>query len=126
MDAFWVCTGAEYCCYSAFSNLVEQSANLGCFCACKLPREQSRDLLVTFLNIASLECRYLGCTPLRLYRQILHLGEVVAVESPEQRELLMSGLAVKREGSLRVSNRVYELVFDECWVEKMLVSLQKM
>jgi predicted ATPase/GAF domain-containing protein/tRNA A-37 threonylcarbamoyl transferase component Bud32 len=62
---------------------------------------------------------------LRLYRQILHLGEVVAVESPEQRELLMSGLVVKREGSLRVSNRVYELVFDECWVEKMLVCLQK-
>lgn len=26
---------------------------------------------------------------LRLYRQILHLGEVVAVESPEQRELLL-------------------------------------
>ena len=50
---------------------------------------------------------------LRLYRQILHLGEVVAVESLEQRELLMSGLVVKWEGSLRVSNRVYELVFDE-------------
>jgi predicted ATPase/GAF domain-containing protein/tRNA A-37 threonylcarbamoyl transferase component Bud32 len=63
---------------------------------------------------------------LRLYRQILHLGEVVAVDSPEQRELLMSGLVVKQEGSLRVRNRVYELVFDECWVEKMLVSLQKM
>ena len=62
---------------------------------------------------------------LRLYRQILHLGEVVAVESSEQRELLMSGLVVKRGGSLRVSNRVYELVFDECWVEKMLVALQK-
>ncbi len=62
---------------------------------------------------------------LRLYRQILHLGEVVAVESLEQRELLMSGLVVKREGTLRVSNRVYELVFDECWVEKMLVCLQK-
>ena len=62
---------------------------------------------------------------LRLYRQILHFGKVVAVESPEQRELLMSGLVVKWEGSLRVSNRVYELVFDECWVEKMLVCLQK-
>ena len=62
---------------------------------------------------------------LRIYRQILHLGEVVAVESSEQRELLMSGLVVKRGGSLRVSNRVYELVFDECWVEKMLVALQK-
>jgi hypothetical protein len=61
---------------------------------------------------------------LRLYRQILHLGDVVAVESPEQRELLMSGLVVKQEGSLQVSNRVYELVFDECWVEKMLVSLE--
>jgi GAF domain-containing protein len=43
---------------------------------------------------------------LRLYRQILHLGEVVAVDSPEQRELLMSGLVVKWEGSLRVSNRL--------------------
>ncbi|MEG4395139.1 hypothetical protein [Microcoleus sp. BROC3] len=63
---------------------------------------------------------------LRLYRQILHQGDVVAVESPEQRELLMSGLVVKWEGSLRVSNRVYELVFDECWVKKMLVCLSKM
>lgn len=61
---------------------------------------------------------------LGLYRQILHQREVVAVDSPAQMELLMSGLVVKREGSLRVSNRIYELLFDNSWVERALVSLQ--
>lgn len=54
---------------------------------------------------------------LELYRQILHLGEVVAVDSPEERELLLSGLVVKRQGVLRVHNRIYELIFDSSWVE---------
>jgi len=48
---------------------------------------------------------------LELYGQILHHKEVVAVDSPEARELLLSGLVIKQQGSLRVHNRIYELVF---------------
>ncbi|MEI2582034.1 AAA family ATPase [Scytonema sp. PRP1] len=48
---------------------------------------------------------------LELYRQILHQGEIVAVDSSEERELLLSGLVVKQQGTLRVQNRIYELIF---------------
>ncbi|HEY9831241.1 MAG TPA: AAA-like domain-containing protein, partial [Stenomitos sp.] len=54
---------------------------------------------------------------LELYRQILHQGEAVSVDSPEERELLLSGIVVKQQGSLRVHNRIYELIFDLRWVE---------
>ncbi len=48
---------------------------------------------------------------LELYRQILHQGEIVAVDSSEERELLLSGLVVKQQGTLRVQNRIYESIF---------------
>jgi len=54
---------------------------------------------------------------LELYRQILQQGNFVAVDSPEERELLLSGLVIKQQGSLRVHNRIYELIFDNSWVE---------
>lgn len=55
---------------------------------------------------------------LELYRQILHQGQVLAVDSPAETELLMSGLVVKQGDYLQVNNRIYELVFDEQWIEK--------
>jgi len=57
---------------------------------------------------------------LELYRQILHQREVVAVDSPEERELLLSGLAIKQQGSLSSHNRIYELIFNSNWVEQHL------
>ncbi|MGB3205049.1 MAG: AAA family ATPase [Crinalium sp.] len=57
---------------------------------------------------------------LELYRQILHQGQVVAVDSAEETELLMSGLVVKQGDYLFVNNRIYELVFDDVWVEKYI------
>ncbi|MEH2072480.1 MAG: AAA family ATPase [Nostoc sp.] len=48
---------------------------------------------------------------LELYRQILHQGELVAVDSYEERELLLSGLVVKQQGTLKVQNRIYEIIF---------------
>ncbi|MFN6571262.1 AAA family ATPase [Dendronalium sp. ChiSLP03b] len=48
---------------------------------------------------------------LELYRQVLHQRELVAVDSSEERELLLSGLVVKQQGTLRVQNRVYESIF---------------
>ncbi len=48
---------------------------------------------------------------LELYRQILQQGEIVAVDSAEERELLLSGLVVKQQGTLKVHNRIYKSIF---------------
>lgn len=48
---------------------------------------------------------------LELYHQILQQGEIVAVDSAEERELLLSGLAVKQQGTLKVQNRIYSSIF---------------
>ena len=53
---------------------------------------------------------------LELYRQILDQGQVVSVDSPEERELLLSGLVVKQQGSLKVHNPIYQLIFDSSWI----------
>jgi PAS domain S-box-containing protein len=55
---------------------------------------------------------------LELYRQVLHQEEVIVADSSEERELLLSGLVVKQQGSLRVNNRIYESIFDRSWVEQ--------
>ena len=54
---------------------------------------------------------------LKLYRQILERTEVAAVDSPEERELLLSGLVVKQGNSLKVRNQIYQLIFNQSWVE---------
>ncbi len=55
---------------------------------------------------------------LRLYQQILQRGEVTANDSPEQMELRMSGLVVKRNGKLKVYNRLYQTIFNLNWVNQ--------
>jgi hypothetical protein len=55
---------------------------------------------------------------LALYRQILLQEEAVAVDSPEERELLLSGLVVKQHGAFKVHNGIYASVFDLNWVER--------
>ena len=62
-------------------------------------------------------------TLLEIYRQILQPTEVLASESFERADLVMSGLVVNRDGVLQVSNRIYESIFDRTWVEKTLKSL---
>lgn len=57
---------------------------------------------------------------LKLYQEIWHQREVVASDSPEERELLLSGLVVKQQGKLRVHNRIYELIFNAEWIEQLL------
>jgi hypothetical protein len=61
---------------------------------------------------------------LGLYQQILQWGGIESDDSSEQMELRLSGLVVKRDGFLRVYNRIYQSVFDENWVEKELASLR--
>jgi WD40 repeat protein len=61
---------------------------------------------------------------LGLYQQILRHGAINADDSPEQIELQLSGLVVKKDGQLQVYNRIYEGVFDRLWVEKQLNNLR--
>ena len=60
---------------------------------------------------------------LEIYRQILHPTEGLAITSLERTDLLMSGLIVNRDGVLQVANRIYESIFDESWIEKILARL---
>lgn len=60
---------------------------------------------------------------LQLYQQILQQGEVTASNTPEQMELRLSGLIVKRMGKLKVYNRIYQSVFNLSWVEKTLADI---
>ncbi len=55
---------------------------------------------------------------LELYRQILHQGEIAAADSPAEKELLLSGLVVKLQGSLKVHNRIYALIFNDDWIDQ--------
>ncbi|OKH26833.1 hypothetical protein NIES593_01980 [Hydrococcus rivularis NIES-593] len=61
---------------------------------------------------------------LGLYQQILQTGNVSADDSPEQIELLLSGLVVKQQGKLKVYNRIYEGVFNLEWVEKQFQKIR--
>ncbi|BAZ02037.1 hypothetical protein NIES37_60450 [Tolypothrix tenuis PCC 7101] len=67
------------------------------------------------------------CKPsllLQLYQQIWQQGEVEAHNSPEQTELLQLRLVVKQNHKLRVANRIYQLVFDDNWIQQELAKLK--
>ncbi|MBE9107466.1 AAA-like domain-containing protein, partial [Nostoc cf. edaphicum LEGE 07299] len=61
---------------------------------------------------------------LGLYQQILQQGEIVADDSREETELRLTGLVVKREGKLRIYNRIYTEVFKQEWCDKILANLR--
>ncbi|BAY23374.1 serine/threonine protein kinase [Calothrix sp. NIES-2100] len=54
---------------------------------------------------------------LALYQQVLRLKQLGAVDSPEARELILSGLLIKQQGYLKIHNRIYELIFNDSWIE---------
>ena len=60
---------------------------------------------------------------LELYQQVLSQNKVFAINSPAERELLLSGLVTKHQGAFKVNNRVYESIFDSIWVEQHLESI---
>ncbi|MBD2092604.1 GAF domain-containing protein [Microcoleus sp. FACHB-1515] len=61
---------------------------------------------------------------LDLYQQILQHGAVKALDTPEQIELRLSGLVVKRGNQLQVSNQIYATVFHANWVQRILADLK--
>ncbi|MEO0377873.1 MAG: AAA-like domain-containing protein, partial [Cyanobacteria bacterium P01_A01_bin.17] len=61
---------------------------------------------------------------LELYRQIRQAEEISASNQPEERELQLSGLVVKRASRLLVYNPLYRAVFDETWLDGELRKLR--
>jgi WD40 repeat protein len=60
---------------------------------------------------------------LGIYQQILQ-SDLQTDDSPEQTELILSGLVEKQQGYLKVKNRIYQQVFNLEWLEKQLSSLR--
>ncbi|MEG3841803.1 AAA-like domain-containing protein, partial [Microcoleus sp. herbarium14] len=60
---------------------------------------------------------------LGLYQQILHQVEIVPDGSAEQMELRLSGLIVKCQENLTISNPIYEAVFNKKLIEQKLEKL---
>ncbi|MEP6486870.1 AAA-like domain-containing protein [Microcoleus vaginatus GB2-A3] len=52
------------------------------------------------------------------------LGGVAADNSPDQMELQLSGLVVKKHGQLQVYNRIYREIFNLDWVQQELAKLR--
>jgi WD40 repeat protein len=61
---------------------------------------------------------------LGLYQQILERGGISADGSPEQMDLQLTGLVVKRGDKLEVYNPIYREVFNRNWVEEKLTQLR--
>ncbi|MDJ0697661.1 AAA-like domain-containing protein [Mastigocoleus sp. MO_188.B34] len=61
---------------------------------------------------------------LGLYQQILRQREITADDSREQMELRLSGLVVEQHDRLKVHNRIYQLVFNQIWVDRALENLR--
>jgi PAS domain S-box-containing protein len=62
---------------------------------------------------------------LTLYRRIWQQEEVTTADTPEQTELLLSGLVVKQANRLAVHNRIYTIIFNCNWIDQTLAALQK-
>ncbi|TAD96194.1 MAG: hypothetical protein EAZ98_13365, partial [Oscillatoriales cyanobacterium] len=65
-----------------------------------------------------------GAPPLQRMKQSWGAGGIGTDDTPEQTELRLSGLVVKRGGKLTVSNRIYAAIFNQNWVEKALGDLR--
>ncbi len=61
---------------------------------------------------------------LELYLQIRQAEELQAHNRPEEQELQLTGLVVKRDGKLQVYNPIYYAVFDEAWIDTELNKLR--
>ncbi|BDA67787.1 WD-40 repeat protein [Calothrix sp. PCC 7716] len=66
---------------------------------------------------------------LGLYQQIIsssltEISGIAGDNTPEQMELRLTGLVVKRDGKLQVYNPIYQKIFNTDWVEKELAKLR--
>ncbi|GAB4459995.1 MAG: hypothetical protein OHK0037_06410 [Elainellaceae cyanobacterium] len=61
---------------------------------------------------------------LGLYQQILLHGAMDADISPEQMDLRLTGLVVKRGNKLKIYNQIYERVFNQQWIEDAFATIR--
>jgi WD40 repeat protein len=61
---------------------------------------------------------------LGIYQQLLTQANLPMDDSVEQVELQLAGLVTKREGQLKIQNRIYQAIFNRQWVEQQLVNLR--
>jgi WD40 repeat protein len=61
---------------------------------------------------------------LKLYRDVLETGEILDDGSPEQYELLLTSLVVRREGKLVRCNPIYTQIFTLDWVAQAFSDLR--
>ena len=61
---------------------------------------------------------------LDLYQQIWHSQGIYTDNSIEQSDLQLAGIVVKKNGNLKIYNRIYYSIFDRLWIEKTLASLR--
>jgi len=61
---------------------------------------------------------------LGLYQRILEQNGLSLDGSPEETELLLSGLVSKQQGQLRVKNRIYQTIFSPGWIQEQLNRLR--
>ncbi|BAZ53473.1 TPR repeat-containing protein [Nostoc sp. NIES-4103] len=57
---------------------------------------------------------------LKLYQKIRQQRELPIDDSPEQSELILSGLVLENNHKLKIYNLIYELVFDDSWLTEIL------
>jgi hypothetical protein len=67
--------------------------------------EHLRTIRERILSNSQRAARLLG-----IYQQVLQQGEVITDDSPEQMELLLSGLVEKQQSFLKVKNPIYQTV----------------
>lgn len=65
-----------------------------------------------------------GSSPIARPQPAPSPGFVIADDSPEQLELLLSGVVIRQQGCLRIKNRIYQRVFDQNWVQNQLDMLR--
>ena len=61
---------------------------------------------------------------LSLYYEIFTRKVLPIDNSPEQSELLLSGIVVKEAGLLKIANKIYEAIFNENWITNSLTKLK--
>lgn len=95
----------------------------------KLVQSRLIESRIAQVNNAPLEeaCDRFGCKPerafelLRIYQQILQHKSIAPDNTPEQQELLQSGLVIRdSQGFLCIANRIYTAIFNQSWVEQVL------
>jgi hypothetical protein len=52
---------------------------------------------------------------------VLEQEEISLTDSSVERELVLSGLVIKKQGLLKVNNRIYQLIFNKSWLRKYLL-----